>query len=332
MKRKFKMAGLILALLLAATGTACGKENGSTVKNSSEGGDGMKQILDDVKFENGFGCMGVTSADHYKVEKELEIPGAKGERRWLIAPWATRHGFENEMSVHQAADGAISFFNVAKDVTVYPGKGKITLMADAGEEYERPRKADEPWIHLLLEQVLPSERKVPFSQMESCVMELEFSVSECKNLMSAEEYNPNIHAAQASWFITVENSKSTEVTPEGRPDYMWFGLPLYDNRGGGMDDAYQMDYGTMKLIYSVGKNSTLKRQVEIGKKYRIAFDVLPEIRKAFELAQQEGSLVGAKFEDMVIGSMNLGWELPGAFRAKFEIDKIGIVYSEKTNQ
>ena len=288
----------------------------------------MKQILNDVKFENGFGCMGYSSADHYKVEKELSLPDPKGERSWLIAPWATRHGFEKEMSVKQLPNGGVSFQNVAKDVTVYPGQGKLSLMADAGNEYEHPRTASEPWIHLLLEQVLTGAQRVPFSKMSALVMELEFCVAECEKLMSDEEYNPNLHAAQVSWFITVENSKSTEVTPEGRPDYMWFGLPFFDNRGGGMEDAYQMDYGTRKLIYSVGKNSTLKEQVEVGKKYRVSFNVLPEIKKAFDLAQREGSLVGAKFEDMVIGSMNLGWELPGTFRAKFDIDKIGIFYSE----
>lgn len=289
----------------------------------------MSEILKDVAFENGFGCMGVTSADHYKVEKELELPAPKGERKWLIAPWATRHGFENELTVSALPDGGISFSNVAKNITVYPGEGKISLFADAGAEYERPRRPEEPWIHLLLEQVLTGEQRVPFSEMASLVMELEFCVSECTPLMREEEYNPSWHAAQASWFITVENSRSTEVTPEGRPDYMWFGLSIFDNRGGGMENAHQMDYGTMKLIYSVGKDQTIGEQVAVGKTYRICYDVLPEIRKAFDLAQSEGSLPGAAFDDMVIGSMNLGWELPGTFRAKFDIGRISIRYAKK---
>ena len=135
-----------------------------------------------------------------------------------------------------------------------------------------------------------------------------------------------LHAAQIAWFITVENPESDEITPEGRPDYMWFGLSIFDNRSDGMEDGHAPDFGTKKLIYSIGKEKTLGEPVELGKTYTIKYDILPEVKKAFEMAQGYGFLQGAEFDKMEIGSMNLGWELPGIFDVSFEIDKISIAY------
>ena len=66
--------------------------------------------------------------------------------------------------------------------------------------------------------------------------------------------------------------------------------------------------------------------MEVGKTYTIKYDILPEVKKALERAQGYGFLKGADFEKMEIGSMNLGWELPGIFDVSFEIDKISIAY------
>ena len=287
----------------------------------------MVEILNDVKFEKGFGAMGLTSADGYNVEKVLDISG-KGEYDWLLAQWATRHSFADEMTKTEE-NGEVRFENVAKTVAVKPGEGKIRLFADAGAEYAEPRKNGEAWIHLLIEQVFKDKQRVPFSKMDKLIMELKFKIAECKNEMTETEYNPSLHAAQVAWFITVENPESKEVTPEGRPDYMWFGLSVFDNRYDGMKDDYALDFGTKKLIYSIGKEKTIGEKVEVGKTYTLRYDVLPEIKKAFGIAKENGFLDGAEFDKMQIGSMNLGWELPGIFAAELDIDSISIAYEPK---
>ena len=287
----------------------------------------MVEILSDVKFEKGFGAMGLTSAEGYNVEKVLDISG-KGEYDWLLAQWATRHSFADEMTKTEE-NGEVRFENVAKTVAVKPGEGKIRLYADAGAEYAEPRKNGEAWIHLLIEQVFKDKQRVPFSKMDKLIMELKFKIAECKNEMTETEYNPSLHAAQVAWFITVENPESKEVTPEGRPDYMWFGLSVFDNRYDGMKDDYALDFGTKKLIYSIGKEKTIGEKVEVGKTYTLRYDVLPEIKKAFGIAKENGFLDGAEFDKMQIGSMNLGWELPGIFAAELDIDSISFAYEPK---
>lgn len=310
---KFLAAVMVIVMLFAA---------GCTNKENK-----MIEILKDNKFEKGFGAMGLTSTEGYKVGKVLDISG-KGEYDWLLAQWATRHSLADEMQKTEK-NGEVLFENAAKTVAVTPGKGKIRLSADAGAEYAEPRKNGEDWIHLLIEQVFKGEQRVPFSEMKKLIMELKFKIAKCKNEMTESEYNPSLHAAQVAWFITVENPESKEVTPEGRPDYMWFGLSVFDNRSDGMDDNYALDFGTKKLIYSIGKEKTIGERVEVGKTYTLRYDVLPEIKKAFDIAKENGFLEGAEFDKMQIGSMNLGWKLPGIFAAELDIDGISIAYEPK---
>lgn len=296
------------------------------------GGDEMMEILKDVKFEKGFGAMDISSANGYGVKRELLIDESKPGRDWLLAQWGTKHSFEHDMIRKESSDDKgnkiVKFFNDAKEVIAYPGEGKVKLNAYASREYVVPRVSGEDWIHLLLEQVFTDSQRVPFAKMNKLEMSLKFTVNKCENKMSEEEYNPSIHAGQISWFITVENPESKELTPEGRPDYMWFGLPIYDNRSDGMEGGHQMDWGTMKLIYSVGKAQSLGEIVKIGSTYNLKYDILPQVKIAFDIAQKNGSLPGAEFEKMVIGSMNLGWELPGTFDAEFTIEDISIAYSK----
>ena len=315
MKKIMKFLAAVMASVMLFAAGCTNKENK------------MIEILKDNKFEKGFGAMGLTSAEGYKVGKILDISG-KGEYDWLLAQWATRHSFADEMQKTEK-NGEVLFENVAKTVAVTPGKGKIRLCADAGAEYAEPRKNGEDWIHLLIEQVFNGEQRVPFSEMKQLIMELKFRIAKCENEMTESEYNPSLHAAQVAWFITVENPESKEVTSEGRPDYMWFGLSVFDNRSDGMDDNYALDFGTKKLIYSIGKEKTIGERVEVGKTYTLRYDVLPEIKKAFDIAKENGFLECAEFDKMQIGSMNLGWELPGIFAAELDIDGISIAYEPK---
>lgn len=327
-----KAVCLLLSVWIGILTVAGCSRNGP--QNKPEEENGMIEILKDNKFEKGFGAMGLTSAEGYIVKRVLDLGGGNNYD-WLLAQWATRHSFEQELERVQEKDGAVNFKNAAKEVKVYPGQGKIQLNAKASEEYAAPRKGGEDWIHLLVEQVFKGEQRVPFSQMKELVLELKFNVREVEKKMAPAEYDPSLHAAQIAWFITVENPLSDEITPEGRPDYMWFGLSVFDSRAeendnfAGMGDSHAPDFGTKKLIYSIGKDRTLNgKQVEVGKTYTMKYDILPEVKKAFDLAQSYGFLQGALFDNMEIGSMNLGWELPGTFDVSFEIEKISIAYKD----
>lgn len=287
------------------------------------------EILKDTKFENGFGVMGGVNGDRevtYDIYKELNMPNQTQKFSWRIAQWATRHALQNELDVINSNE-FISFENISKQIIVDKKTRKLSLNAMTSNEYEKPRNASDPWVHLLIEQVFEEKQKIPFKNMKELNMSMEFSVNKCEDKMPQKNYDKNIYAAQAVWYITVENSKSKEISPEGRPDYFWFGIPVFDNRGLNKETNYHLDFNTKKLIYSMGaENFYNPYSTVVGNEYKFNYNVLSEIKKAFDLAKENDFLPGAEFDDMVIGSMNAGWEIPGIFDVNLDIKKISINY------
>ena len=288
------------------------------------------EILKDCQFEHKIGLKGLSSAlTAHQVFDYLSWPTAKEENYWTIAEWASKYLMKDVKSVKQDGDSYV-FFNDAKHVTIYPGQGKLDLFADTRKEYAQPRGPRDPWIHLLLEQKVEMKDRVMLDTLDALYMELEFEIIKSDKYMSDKEYDPNVHASQLSWYLTIENCKDTKLDFEGRPDYLWFGLPIYDNRFTKSNGVQIfLDYGTQKLIYGKDRNDYLPENIEIGKTYRIYVDVLPEIKVAFAKAKEQGWLKGAELSDMAVGSTNIGWEIPGTFDVGFKIKKISMIGERK---
>ena len=111
-----KIFCLFLAVMIGLAGFAgCADRRppsgGADDFEEEEDKDGMIEILKDNKFEKGFGAMGLTSAEGYIVKRVLDLGGGDNYD-WLLAQWATRHSFEQEMEVEKDGDW-VSFKNVA---------------------------------------------------------------------------------------------------------------------------------------------------------------------------------------------------------------------------
>ncbi len=293
------------------------------------------EILLDTNFQNGFGVMAGELdmlPDHdiysYGIVKELKHPAnPDASFDWRIAQWKSVHSFSHELQTVETED-YVSFENAAKQVRVF-NDGSLQLNCFSSQEYSAPRKSGEGWVHLLIEQVLHGKQRVHFENMKHLYMEAEFTVNFCDNKMQEGTYDKSLHAGHLVWYITVENELSNSVSQEGRPDYLWFGVPIGDSRGRDLDknDNYFLDKGTKKLIYSLGSGKFFSESEYIfGKTYKIKRDVLPDIRKAFDIAKENDFLPDAVFEHMVIGSTNFGWEMPGTFDGGMTLHNISINY------
>ena len=53
-------------------------------------------------------------------------------------------------------------------------------------------------------------------------------------------------------------------------------------------------------------------------------DVVDIAHQAYELALERGYLGETKFEDLAIGGMNFGFEVPGTYNIGVEFESIGI--------
>ena len=286
------------------------------------------EIFDDIEFNHVFGLKGLDSTiTGQNVFGELKWDGAKPGHSWTITEWNSAHLLKDEVIAIKTVNSGIHFKNESKSVVLYPGKNMISLKTLCSKEYKAPRKSHtDPWIHLLLEQKVPENRSVFLADVAHMFVELEFEIPFDKNMMTEKEFNPDMHTSQVSWYFTIENAASEKLDFEGRPDYYWFGLPLYDHRFGifkGEDIQY--DRGTQKLIYKMDESSYIKDdKIQIGKTYSFKIDIIENLKKGFDLTKKEGWLKGAEWKDMKIGSTNIGWENPGTLDSEFFIKKISV--------
>lgn len=285
------------------------------------------ELLNDIKLKHRIGLKGYSSAvDGHAVLDELRWKGSKTDNFWTLAEWASSGLLKDDRSEEVLIGGGIRYHNRTKNVDIFPGEGKISLEVLGSEEYPQPRKPGDPWVHLLMEQFIPAQQQVHLSKLEKLAAQLTFCIDKCEIRMTQEDYDPTLHAAHISWYFTVENTNSEVRDIEGRPDYLWFGLPLYDNRFKKIDGPQVfMDTGTHRLIYGIKRDVFCEPEVELGKSYTMDVDILPHIKRAFGIAQEKGCLAGAKWEDMAIGSTNIGWEVPGVFDCKLTYENMALI-------
>jgi len=260
---------------------------------------------------------------------------------WTMAQWGTRYDIKNTASdlgghtLNKSDDGLINTItSKGKTVNgiVIPAKvlslnsytGEIYMESNCSVEYETPREGYEPWVHLLLESNLTKEKSL--SQMTSCVMEADYEVNYCDN-KTGEAYNPNVHAAQLVWYITLQNlnNKSAEY---GK--YIWFGVSLFDNRDAGKETSlyYAFDAGTGTAIYNLGSSYYMKDKKipTVGERKTALIDIRPYVEEAFNIAKKDGYFETTVFTDLYLGSSNFGYEVPGTFDISSTIHSINVYY------
>lgn len=199
----------------------------------------------------------------------------------------------------------------------------VRLAVFAQNEYTAPRKDGEGWPHLLLEQsfnpdlpLVSSVKALPFS--------LTVRISQIKNWMG-DAFNPELHTAQTTFYLTVQDHNHSS---KGYLDYLWFGIPIFDARYTFPSEFYMKDGGkadcTSKMIYVPGGDEFLKTAYAgvnpaDGDWATCNIDLLPYIKKAFSTAKVEGFLPNSSWEDMRLGSFNLGWEVQGTFSCCMDV-------------
>ena len=194
----------------------------------------------------------------------------------------------------------------------------IDLIYRASVDYDTPRVGDQGWSHMLLEQNFANPPLI--SALSEVHVAMDFTINQMDLKMTEEEYNFNLHTAQLVWFITLTNMSDTYGTPG---DYIWFGVPLYDARGMAREDTVQYDKGTAHYIYGVAVHNYMDEYIEsstfdtdylpIQTDIKFDYNIYPLFKSAFEQVQASGGMQGARFEDMAVTYMNMGWEIPGTY-------------------
>ncbi|MGL6227375.1 MAG: hypothetical protein ACRC10_12215 [Thermoguttaceae bacterium] len=260
-----------------------------------------RSVLSDPMFSRGF----VVTGPRHESPERRETLGQKEKPVWRIPQWNSRGSLDQVQIDEETVRLSDSF----KSVTLDRKSGAIHLSVDASKDYECPRtQTSDPWIHLLLEQS-PFSEPINMERAKEIWVECDFELTRFEE--HCDPKNP-LYAAQVSWFLYLKNTNSQS---KGFHDFVWFGLSLFDNRYDFVPLYAAQDFAVSngRFIYTLGSQRYLTEKVEVGKRQRIRFDILPEIEQAVKTAHKRGFIPYTLIGDLVIDGMNIGWEIPGVF-------------------
>lgn len=304
------------------------------------------ELFGDLKFERGFqivdgpetlGVLRLPLAGE-KAENGDSETGDGAAPTWKLAQHHSKFDLSRpETRTATATEARAATPGLAVARTKTPG-GTVALRLEvaADAEYAAPRRADQNWLHLLLQRDFAPSERVSFADVESLVFTCDAQVLRSERLMTDAEFDPNLHATQASVYFAISNDDPE--SPEFR-DFIWFGVSFFDDRWEIQTDYVAVDgdprtIGTGKLIYRLGEQRTIDDILggvnPFSKKpVRIEIDLAQYLGDALQAAKERGFLTETRVEQMKLGHFNFGWETPGTYRAALEIKNPRLVATPK---
>ena len=290
-------------------------------------------MIPDPCFHQGFSALGLMDGTEGHTEvTRLTCGDPDATPRWRTAAWCSRYSFADPACNARShpREGVYVFTNPSKEVTVDTRTGTLGLFLKASEVYtDGLRQKDTPWAHLLLETDFTSmERPAPeyrLCGLQSLAMSMECQLAYFHGDRSVQD--DEIHAAQFVFFLVVQNRNPQSP---GCGEMIWFSIPAFDNRYPYIERSIQYDEGTQALMVSVDPRSYLTEHnnfwqdgaIRFGEDtpwVRVQANILAELNDAYHQAKARGYIPRTQWEDLYIGGMNTGWELPGTYDCRMNI-------------
>lgn len=281
-----------------------------------------RELLRDPGFRCGFTLLEPTPGKRvpYGI---VSGPETNSSPIWDLDQWSSRHPLASTPP-ELLADGSWRYTNAAKSITLgFPGstRGDLGLAIRASAEYgARTRQSGEPWVHLLAEQRIAQPPAL--AELASARLHVEARLISSVNKAVAD-YRPSLHAAQFQIFLTVQNLNRQSP---GYGRYLWFGVPLYDNRHRVVPTHRAQDTGgTLSFIYTPSSDVFTDASMHDGEWIVIDRDIKPLICEGLAFAWRHHFLrESQELADYRITSINLGWELPGTFDVDLQIRRLSL--------
>jgi hypothetical protein len=220
----------------------------------------------------------------------------------------------------------------------------FVLAVNSIEEYRNQyRSAKAPWPHLLLEQNICapgghlSKAGPSLADCQAMTLRVSVQLRYARNLHDRGlGYSEGKHAAQFQLYFTLQNLN--RQSPGYGKDYVWFGVPFYDDRYPVISPSYMRDgtgqederkgekLGTGRFINSVGTKPFAEHGLIPGEWLNIRTNILPLMVEALERAWSRGLCNSStNLEDYRIGGMNIGWEVPGLSAVSAQIKDLSLL-------
>ena len=282
-----------------------------------------RELVRDPRFTRGFHLLDPTPGRRV-VDGRLAPTGREIEPVWDLAQWSSRFPLGPGPAA-ESEHGAARWANAAKTVTLGgdgTNRADLSLAVHASREYAAgARKSGEPWVHLLVQQNFTN----PPSRDEIATARLRLEVRLVKSrLHRTPDYTPELHAAQYQMFLTLQNSNRRS---QGFGRFVWFGIPLYDDRARIPPEHKQRDTaGSDMFIYTPAGDLFSPRSAHDGEWIQVDCDLRPLLIEALETAWRRGFLDESRdLADYRLTGMNLGWEVPGVFDVEMGVRGLSLV-------
>lgn len=255
--------------------------------------------------------------------------GSTNRSVWELAQWNSRHPFTNSLILRE---GAWSTSNKAQWISWQTSpegtQSVLTLGMDSRELYAGRFRtnANEPWAHLLLQQTIVAAP--PLSQTRQLRLRVEARLLEAESFREVG-YDPRLHAAQFQIVVTLNNTRRNSP---GFGDYLWFVVPLYDDRYDIPPEYVAPDFAVThgKLIYNPGGAALGVRRMTTGEWAKLDCDLRPWLERALETAWKRGYLRDSTNpSDYSVAHINAGWEVPGLSRVSMQLRGLSLTVTYK---
>lgn len=287
-------------------------------------------IIVNRSFQNGIFIQGASSAKPEPLFTLYPFEKKSNHTNWYVPQWGSRHLIVD--STYKIDNDTVIYSNRAKRITLHKTDNQFAIVGlevFASEEYTAPRKLNEDWIHLLLEQKYTNF--VRLRDINHLHYSTKVKLQYCENKMN-DSFDPGLHTAQFTQFFTIQNRNKNSIH---YGDFFWFGLSMYDYRYRHIEQYAAEDLGkddaSRKFIFSVASKELFEGSMHDLKWTVIDKDILPLIKDAFQTAQERGYLKETLFDDLYITSMNIGWEVPGTFDCSILFETPSLMASLKTS-
>jgi hypothetical protein len=281
-------------------------------------------LLKDTHFQKGF-ILSASSTAQVPLEIGWLAPSAtcaetpENRPEWRLAQWGTNHLLVPGRWTGTAMNPAKTLCWQAPEGE--PGRLLLEVQANV-ETGGQPRKSGEAWPHLLIEQnFVPSLEVVEWATLE---FHLRFKVIDAiARTGEGNDLDPGLHTAQATAYWMLEGPSPEQG---GETDKLWFGIPLFDARypippGNQAPDQGQPEASGIFIYVAEGARFF---QTPTGDKewHEVGADILPLLREAVTAAHSNGFWKKGEIEGSRLTSFNLGWEVPGPYKASLEISEL----------
>ncbi len=275
-----------------------------------------RELIRDPAFDLGFSVLSL-QAGGGEIGR-IQPTGTLLEPVWQLAQWHSRF----VLTDFAAPDsGSLCVSNVARRLSLERSPGQepiLTLHLDSRPEYQDQlrRTLSQPWVHLLVQQEI---REAP-SLAELTGLRLRFQARlRDAETFRPEGYTPSLHAAQFQIVLTLNNTRRGSA---GYGDYLWFVVPIYDDRYEIPPEYVARDFAVTrgKLIFNPGAAALDLPPTRVGEWLMADIDLRPWLERALHIAWNLGYLQDSRDPaDYRLAHLNLGWEVPGLNRVTMDL-------------